>query len=71
MEAEILDNVIHIPQDILWEMEPLEIEKTQCQFCNRTGEWIITTHLHGEDKEYWVCGQCHQSIHLMSKWRIQ
>ncbi|SLM30781.1 hypothetical protein MTBBW1_2400035 [Desulfamplus magnetovallimortis] len=71
METEILENVVHVPPFIMFDTEPLEIEKTKCQFCSRIGEWIITTQLNGQGKEYWVCGRCPLSIHLMSKWRIQ
>ena len=70
MEAEVLDDVFHIPQYIMWETEPISNENPPCQFCNRIGEWDIKTLVNGKEKEYWVCGQCTKSRMIMNKWRI-
>ena len=70
MEAEVIEEVSRIPLYILMETEPKFNYDLQCQFCNRIGEWWISTQLNNQPKEYWVCGQCPESKILMDKWRI-
>ena len=70
MEEEVLDGVAHIPQFYMGETMPISNYNPPCQFCDRTGEWDIRTLVNGEEKQYWVCGECNESKTLMKKLRI-
>ena len=70
MEAEVLDDVFHIPQYVMGYTFPISNENPPCQYCSRTGEWDIRTLINGEEKVYWICGECPKSRMIMKKWRI-